>query len=488
MIKNNLARGVSAGALAALLTACGHLPIAGPAFDAMSEKRAGMPADWTVAPMTGDTAAIVADYSVFNDPQLIAFVQEALENNRTLRAAMEGVRQSEASLRIARGALWPRFSAAVGARQSTLVDNFELDDTNYSFSFTGSYDIDIMGDINASVQSSAAGLRSTQASYEFTRRQIAQQTARAYFSVIEQQLQLALSNNSLQRQRDSFRITQARFDAGSIPRDELAQAEASLAGQEASIISQEAAVRSSVRALELILGRFPQNKISIAGTLPEAPPEPPLGLPELTIRSRPDVVSAELNMISTFANNRIAQMGPWPNLNSSLGLSLSNATLNTTDDLFDFDDLAFTIGATLAQNIFDGGASFARVASSDAGKRAALERYGQTIIQSYGDIVAAIDQFHSLGARGTALEASTRSAQEALRLGELKYQEGSQSLLDLIQVRNAADNAEGALITNRRQRLDQWITLHAALGGNPTQSQPLPSAATLADKGRHEPN
>jgi NodT family efflux transporter outer membrane factor (OMF) lipoprotein len=487
MIKNNVARGVSAGALAALLTACGHLPIARPAFDAMAEKRAGMPTDWTVAPMTGDTAAIVADYSVFNDPQLIAFVQEALENNRTLRAAVEAVKQSEASLTIARSSQWPFFRASAGARQSTLVDNFELDDTTYSFSFTGGYDIDIMGDINASVQASAAGLRSQQATYEFTRRQIAQQTARAYFSVIEQQLQLQLSQNSVARQRDTFRITQARFEAGSIAGDDLAQAEATLASSEAGIISQEAAVRSSIRALELILGRFPQNKITITGTLPEPPAAPPLGLPELTIRSRPDVVSAELNMISTFASNRIAQMGPWPQLDANLALSLSNATLNTTDDLFDFDDLAFSVGASIAQIIFDGGASFARVASSDAGKRAALERYGQTIIQAYGEIVGAMDQFNSLGARNTALQASSRSAAEALRLGELRYQEGSQSLLDLIQVRNGADNAEGALISNRSQRLSQWITLHAALGGNPTQSQPLPSPATLADKGRHEP-
>ena len=95
MIKNNMTRGVSVGALAALLAACGHMPIAKPAFEEMSEKRAGMPADWTVAPMTGDPAAIIADYGVFNDAQLIAYVQEALENNRSLRAAIENVKAAE---------------------------------------------------------------------------------------------------------------------------------------------------------------------------------------------------------------------------------------------------------------------------------------------------------------------------------------------------------------------------------------------------------
>lgn len=297
MIKSKMARGVSAGALAALLTACGHLPAADPAFDAMSEKRAGLPTDWTVAQMTGDASAIVADYSVFNDAQLIAFVQEALENNRNLRAAIESVRTSEALLKQTRSGLWPQLRASVRAEQTTLIDEFEFSDTDYSFSLTGGYDLDIMGDLNSSIQASSAGLRSTQATYEQTRRQIAATVARAYFAVIEQQLQLDLDRRSLERQRSTFRITQTRFDAGSVARDELVLGEFDLAAAEAEIIASEATLRAAVRALEIALGRFPQNKLTISGTLPEPPPAPPLGLPELTVRSRPNVVAAELNMI-----------------------------------------------------------------------------------------------------------------------------------------------------------------------------------------------
>ena len=123
MIKNNMTRGVSAGALAVLASACGHLPIAEPAFEAMSAKRAGMPADWTVAPMTGDPAAVIADYSVFGDAQLTAYVQEALENNRSLRAAIESVRQSEYSLQSTRSRLFPQVNGSLGARTSAPTDD-----------------------------------------------------------------------------------------------------------------------------------------------------------------------------------------------------------------------------------------------------------------------------------------------------------------------------------------------------------------------------
>lgn len=481
MIKNNMTRGVSAGALAVLASACGHLPIAEPAFDAMAAKRAGMPNDWTVAPMTGDASAIIADYSVFGDAQLVAYVQEALENNRTLRAAIESVRQSELALQSTRSGLFPKVNASAGVVSTSDADNINTDNKAYSFAFGASYNVDIMGDLNASIQASAAGLRSTEATYEQTRRQIAATVARAYFAVIEQQLQLDLDRKSIERQRQTFRITQTRFDAGSIARDELVLGESNLAQAEDAVIASEASVRSAVRALELALGRFPQNKLAIQGTLPEPPIAPPLGLPELTIRSRPDVVAAELNMIQTFANTRIAEMAPWPNLDANLSLGLQNATLNTTDGLFDFDDLAFSIGASLAQVIFDGGAVDARVKTANSQQRAALERYGQTIINAYGDIVGSLDQFNTLGSRNVALQKASNAAQEVLRLGELKYQEGSESLLNLFTVRTSAENAESALIANRRARLEQWITLHTALGGNPTRATPLATAASTAN-------
>ncbi len=481
MIRKNMTRGVSAGALAVFASACGHLPIAEPAFDAMAAKRAGMPTDWTVAPMTGDTSAIIADYGVFGDAQLVAYVQESLENNRSLRAAIESVRQSELALQSTRSRLFPQVNASVGASSTSDADNINFDNKAYSFALNGSYSVDIMGDLNASIQASVAGLRSTEAVYEQTRRQIAATVARAYFTVIEQQLQLDLDRKSIERQRQTFRITQTRFDAGSIARDELVLGESNLAQAEDSVLASEASLRSAVRALELALGRFPQNKLVIQGTLPQPPATPPLGLPELTIRSRPDVVSAELNMIQTFANTRIAEMAPWPQLDANLSLGLQNTTLNTTEDLFNLDDLAFSIGASLAQVIFDGGAVDARVKTANSQQRAALERYGQTIINAYGDIVGSLDQFNTLGSRNVALQKASDAAQEVLRLGELKYQEGSESLLNLFTVRNSAENAESALIANRRARLEQWIVLHTALGGNPTKSTPIATPASTAN-------
>jgi NodT family efflux transporter outer membrane factor (OMF) lipoprotein len=479
--KKIMTRGVSVGALATLLSACGHLPIAEPAFEALAAKRAGMPNDWTVAPMTGDPAAVISDFSVFQDAQLVAFVQEALENNRTLRAAVESVRQSEASLQQTRSGLFPQVTASVGANTAALADDISNNSDTYSFALRAGYNVDIMGDLSASIQASAAGLRSTEATYEQTRRQVAAQVARAYFTVIEQQQQLELDRRSLDRQRQTFRITQTRFDAGSIARDELVLGESRLAQAEDSILASEASLRAAVRALEIALGRFPQNKLSILGALPEPPAAPPLGLPELTVRSRPDVVAAELNMIQTFANTRIAEMGPWPQLDGNLALGLTNTTLNTTSDLFSFDDLALSIGVSLAQTIFDGGAIDARVKIANSQQRGALERYGQTVINAYGDIVAAVDTFNTLGSRNVALQKASDAANEVLRLGELKYQEGSESLLNLFTVRDNAEFAEANLIANRRARLEQWIVLHTALGGDPTRTQPLATPESTAN-------
>jgi NodT family efflux transporter outer membrane factor (OMF) lipoprotein len=482
MIDSKLARGVSIGAKAALVTGCGHLPIIGPAFEDMAEKRAGMPGDWTVTPMTGDTSQIISDYSVFGDAQLLALIQEAMENNRSLRAAQESVRISEAALKQTRAGLWPSLRAALGvdATDGGPTDA-NLEDESYSFSVTGGYSFDIMGDLSASIKSSTAGLRSTEVTYELARRNLAASVARLYFAVIEQSQQLELDRQTITRQRDTFRITETRFEAGSVARDDLVLGEASLASAEDAILQSEASYRAAIRSLEIALGRFPQNQLQVTGSLPAPPPAPAMGVPEMTIRSRPDVVAAELNLIQSFASERIAKLSRWPQLNADFGAALLNTALNDdTGELFDFDNIAFNVGASLAQTIFDGGATSGRIESAEAQKRRALEQYGQTIIEAYGNIVGAIDQFNTLESRARAAAASAEANREVLRLAELRYNEGSQNLLDLIQVRERSDNAESALLSNQRARLEQWIALHSALGGNPLQASQLPTEENTA--------
>lgn len=487
--RNLLFRLSTATAMTALASACGHLPISQPAFEDMANMRAGLPADWTIAEMSGDPSAVIADYSVFGDAQLVAYIQEALENNRSLRASMEAVNQSEALLKQTRSGLWPSLRASFGASAtdrdddpSTAFDeSLDFDDGTFTFGATGVYNADIMGDVSASIRSSIAGLRSTEATYELARRQLAAQVARAYFAILEQQMQLELDQATFTRAEDTYRITNARFDAGSVARDELVLGESSLAQSQASIIASEAAVRSAERALEVLLGRFPRNALDITGTLPEPPPTPPLGLPEATIRARPDVVAAEYNLIQNFASVRIARLARWPNLDATFTAAVSNGPQASTSNLFDLDGIALTIGATLAQTLFDGGAITGRIDAAEASKRAALERYGQTVIDAYAGILNALDQYETLKARGVALETASGAAAESLRLGELRYNEGSQSLLDLINVRDRADLAESQLIAIKRSQLEQWIALHQALGGQPLTPTPLATAANSAE-------
>jgi len=287
MIDKTMTRGLSVGALA-LLSACGHLPIAEPAFEALSAKRAGIPTDWTVAPMT-------------RRPGRRDFRLQRLPGRSAGRLRTGSTREQPHAARCdricspigsppcgrTRSALFPQVGASVGLNTSAPTDDLNNDFDQYSFALSARYNADIMGDLGASIQASAAGLRSTEAVYEQTRRQIAAQVARSYFIVIEQGQQLDLDRKSLERQRQTFRIAQTRFDAGSIARDELVLGESRLAqaeeldpGQRSLGARRRAGARTGPWPL-------PAEQAEHAGDLPEPPTSPPLGLPELTIARVP---------------------------------------------------------------------------------------------------------------------------------------------------------------------------------------------------------
>ena len=103
------------------------------------------------------------------------------------------------------------------------------------------------------------------------------------------------------------------------------------------------------------------------------------------------------------------------------------------------------------------------------------------MIDAYGSIVNAVDQFNTLQSRSKSLQTASDAARETVRLSELRYNEGSQNLLDLINVRERADLQESILISNRRARIDQWIVLHQALGGDPSKTTPVATQADTAE-------
>ena len=463
-------------ALAVGLSGCASVQFAGlggprevprPADDPGFE----IPAQWQASLATTD-AAISEGWAATFGGDVEALVMEALANNPDLAASQARVRQAEALLTQSRAALLPFISLGLSASEAEPLEeasaaggfnvaNFNAIDS-YNANLSVSWEADLRGVNRAGVRAGEAGLAASAAILEASRQNIAALTAVSYFDLVAARRQLGLALRTEAAIRESAELVDRLFEAGAVARRDQSLARSDLASALESVLSAQLAVRQAQRALEVLLGRYPQARVESAQALPGAPGVLDPGTPLSVLQRRPDVIAAEFDVLASYASADQARANRWPRLTLSTGLSSGSTEIS---DVFDPVNAAATVGLQLAQTLFDGGLREAQIDAADAAASEALARYGSTVLSALAEVENQSDLLASLQAREILLEDVLAESDEALRLTQARYQAGDTDLLDVLNLRQRSVAAESALIANQAAQLQSQVRLYQALGG-----------------------
>ncbi len=399
----------------------------------------------------------------FNDPQLTALVVEALDNNPSLAEAAAGVEQAQALARQAGASLVPSVDATVTGSRSGLVEDGPGPSNSINAGLQVSWEVDLWGRIRSGVNQATASAAAARADYEFAQRSIAANTAIAYFTAIEAQLLKDVAETSLELLQKTLRIVEAQHREGAASAQDLALARSDFAAAQDSVTTAEGAERSALRALELLIGRYPSAELSLRSSLPSTPALPPAGLPADLLERRPDLIAAERRVAAAFNATAQAKAARLPSL--SLTSTLGGSS-NALSDVLNPSNLAWSVGTSLLAPIFDGGRRRENVTIANAQQDGALAQYRSAALAAFSDVESALDQGTVLERRQRALQEAVTQAREAYRLADLRYKEGESSLIDLLTIQQRQITAESSLTSIQRLALQQRVNLNLALGGH----------------------
>ena len=400
----------------------------------------------------------------FDDPKLTDLVKEAQANNLDLAAAAANVAQAQALARQAGASLVPNADLSAGSSRGGQLDSGAAGPTtSLNAGVQVGWEVDLWGRIRSGAAQAAASAQAAEADFRFAQHSIAANTAITYFTAIEAQQQLTIAEESLGLVEETVRIVQAQYDEGVGSGQDIALARSDLAAAKDQVAALEGASRDALRALELLLGRYPGAEIEVQNTLPDVPAEPPAGVPSEVLERRPDVVSAERQVAAAFNATNQAKAARLPTL--SLTASIGGAS-NELSSLLDPANVAWSAGTSLLAPLFDGGVRRENVNIATAQQDAALARYARAALQAFSDVESALDQGDVLANRNDALQEASDQAAEAFRIAELRYKEGETSLIDLLTIQQRAIGTRSSLASVRRLLLQQRVNLNLALGGS----------------------
>jgi outer membrane protein TolC len=219
----------------------------------------------------------------------------------------------------------------------------------------------------------------------------------------------------------------------------------------------------ALRALELLVGRYPAAEIAAPAEFGMLPPQIPAGLPSELLERRPDVIAAQKRVAAAFSRVKEAQAARLPRI------SLTGSGSHLTSDLFvlqDRDNPTWSVGGTLFAPLFTGGTLKAQVDIRTAEQEQAVAQYVQAARAAFGDVENALSSELALEEREAILAAAVRDAERALQLAEIRYRVGSGDLRSVEQQQLAYHTSRMSLLRVQSERRVQRVNLHLALGGD----------------------
>jgi multidrug efflux system outer membrane protein len=264
-----------------------------------------------------------------------------------------------------------------------------------------------------------------------------------------------------------MRLQQRRFESGVVGELELRQAESEAASAQATLQQAGKSRAVAETALALLLGRQPNDIVKPVLARGAdlralfAAQQVPANLSSDLLSARPDIVSAEQNLIAAHADIGQARAAYFPRL--SLTATAGNQSRDMAT-LFDPASLFWSMVGNLTQPIFRAGAIDALVSAANARQAQALAQYTQTVQSAFRDVHDAMNNVDA--GRQIAVTTALRitALHETLRLSDLRYKAGYSSYLEVLNAQRDLAQAQSGLIDVQREQLSAVVALYKALG------------------------
>lgn len=410
-----------------------------------------------------DTAPRGDWWKVYGDPELDALQDQVIAANQTLRVAEANYRQARAAVRVARAELFPGVGVNAGGTRARAA-NSRGGGTGSVFTAAAdvTWEVDLWGGIRRSVEASESGAQASAADLANTQLSLQAELAQNYLQLRVADAIKRVLQDTVDAYQRSLALTQNRYAAGVAARADVVQAETQLLTARANLIDIANTRAQFEHAIAALVGKAPAD-FSLAERT-DVPPVPnvPAGVPSELLERRPDVAAAERRVAAANAQIGVATAAIYPSLTLSAGGGFIGSSVGNWISL---PNRFWSLGASLAGTVFDGGLRVAQRDEAVAFWDASVAQYRQTVLDAFREVEDNLAALRILEEEAAVQAAALRSARESVALTTNQYKAGLVAFLNVVTVQAVALQAERNSVELSGRRFSATIALVKALGG-----------------------
>jgi multidrug efflux system outer membrane protein len=418
------------------------------------------------------TIADLKWFEIFQDEKLQALIREALTYNYDLREAVAREDAARANLGLTRSNQFPQVGASAdvvsqGVSKDGAFRVPEAVDRHRTFGsvllnlFT--FELDVWGRLRKATAAARADLLATEEARRAVITTIVSDVATSYYNLRELDYELEIAKRTLASREESLRLIRMRAERGVSNQLEVTQGQELVFEATEIIPNIEQEIERQENFISLLTGKNPQSiERGLGLTEQTMLPSVPAGLSSELINRRPDIRSAEQQLIAASARIEVAKKAYFPTISITGFLGFESAQLTS---LFSPSRAVWSVVPQVAQPIFTGGRIKSDVRLTQAQRELLLTNYERTIQNAFREVADSLIAYRKVREARTQREYLVATLQERVRLAYMRYNYGVSNLLEALDADRQLFEAELNLAQSRRNELLTVVQLYKALGG-----------------------
>jgi multidrug efflux system outer membrane protein len=393
-------------------------------------------------------------------------IRTALKQNYDVRIAAARILEAQAQVGVARGNQLPTAGAILAGNTQRAAKSkfFSAYETSYTELGLGlQWDLDFWGKYRRATEAARDEMLASDWAQKQVQSSLVASVAAAYFELRSADLQLHIAQRTLASDQDSLRLTQLLADHGATSLLDVRQAEQLVYNAEGDIPILQKQIEQQEDFISTLLGQNPGEvgrglEVNVQPRMPQVP----AGLPSSLLERRPDIRSAEAELMAANARIGVARAAYFPDISLTDVGGVQSIPLTK---LFAAQSGMWNLTGQLAQPLFAGGALRSGVRLSEAQQQEAELNYRKTVQQAFREVSDALIAYQRDHDFRTQQESLTYSAKDASRLSDIRYRGGASSYLEVLDSNTRTYAAELTLVSAELNEMLDYVQLYRALGG-----------------------
>ncbi|MCC9066486.1 TolC family protein [Flavobacterium piscisymbiosum] len=428
-----------------------------------------------------NTSALVwKDY--FKDQNLVDLIDVALKNNQELNITLQEIEIAKNDIRVKKGLLLPTVGVRAGAgvekvgrytsqgagdATTEIKPGVETPDPlgDFTISAYANWEVDIWKKLRNSKKAALNRYLATVEGKNFVITNLIAEVADSYYELLALDTQLDIVKQTIKLQTNALEIVKIQKQAARATELGVKKFEAEVLTSQSLEFGILQQIKETENKINFLLGRYPQeikrtNSNNFLSLLPAAVSS---GIPSQLLANRPDVKQAELELVASKLDVKVARAEFYPSLDISAAFGVQAFK---PAYLFTFpESILYSLAGDLAAPLINRNAIKAEFASANARQLQALYNYDRTVLNAYLEVSNQLSKIENLQ-KGYDLKSKQVDAlNTSIDVSNDLFKSARVDYFEVLMTQRDALEAKLELVDTKKEQLNAAVHVYRDLGG-----------------------